>query len=335
MPNGGPPQIKEFLKARNIHFSEDHDMARNSYFGTGGNVKTAIFPRNKRDLQAVLRFCHDHGLSYRIFGATSNCLFLNEGVFDIFILTKYLNGLGFDGMDGLITALAGTMMPALAKKAAQKGYTGFEGLCGIPGTVGGGVYMNAGAYGNEISDHLVDVLVLNGKGEETVFKKEQLEYRFRHSLFRDKDLGVIVEARFKAPKGDPEEINKKIDQCAQHRKDYQENEFPNLGSLFATFDIYEEIRKYDPLYRTAILLDKIYCKLFHPRDNKFLNFLTNVYFRFPFQERPYSDKTLNCLINTGDNYNEVLHYVEFMQKLTRYQLPLENEIIGPWSDNVH
>ena len=205
-------------------------LAKHSSFRIGGPAELLVSPRTEAELQAVFAFCRGEGIMPRILGGGTNILAPDEGVPGVVISTRGLDGLELRE-DGLIVAGAGVPLARLALFAMQNGLTGLEFAHGIPGTVGGGMYMNAGAYGGELVQVAVSARFLSLEGELKRFEGEEMGLGYRRSAFMGLP-GVIVSATFRLSPGEPEEILARMRELMVRRKASQPLELPSAGSTF-------------------------------------------------------------------------------------------------------
>jgi UDP-N-acetylmuramate dehydrogenase len=228
---------------------------------------------------------------------------------------------------------AGAMLPYMSRLLSGKGFEGYSGLVGIPGTIGGAIFMNASAYDCQISDNLKYATCLNDSNEICELSKDELSFNWRSSAFQNKfKKYVILSAVFQLKSGNLKSIQEHIEKVSIHRKKYQENDYPNLGSTFATKDIYGDLSKYFLLYKLVHILVKIITKIYLGDQNifyaKWMNILSQLYFNLkPTATFDFSDHTFNCLINKGGaEANELIEFIRRIQKATKYKIPLEIEI---------
>lgn len=205
-------------------------LAKHTSFRIGGPAEVLACPGSERELCALLAFCRDEGVCWRVLGGGTNILAPDEGVRGLVISTRGLNGLRLTE-EGLISAGAGVSLARLAMFAQKHGLTGLEFAHGIPGTVGGGMYMNAGAYGGELVQTAVSARFLRPDGIFETLEGETMGLRYRHSVFMERE-GVIVSARFRLSPGDPEAIFDRMRELMEKRKASQPLELPSAGSTF-------------------------------------------------------------------------------------------------------
>ena len=196
-----------WLGSESIEFLKNISLSSFSWFKTGGNVSVIIFPINKNQLSRCINWIKDAELNFKVIGETSNLIFLDDIDYSVLISTTKLDSLKYNKDKSLIIAECGVQLPLLSRYALSISATGFEGLEGIPGTIGAAVYMNAGAYGDEIKDVIesVDVIVPNG-GIKT-YSLDELKLSHRNSVFRtETNEEVVVSASFRVDIGDPLKI---------------------------------------------------------------------------------------------------------------------------------
>ena len=148
-------KILAFLQKNNFLFDENVCLKTFSYFKTGGLVKLIVYPKTEDEVCLFIKFCFEMNIDYKTIGDTSNLLFLDDKIYGLFLSLKNFNSI--EKKDNSILAFAGASLPGLSRKALLWELSGFEGLEGIPGSIGGAIIMNAGAYGDEIKDHLIKV----------------------------------------------------------------------------------------------------------------------------------------------------------------------------------
>ena len=199
-------------------------------FAIGGPAAVLVQPENAGELAACLAVCAEAGQTPVILGSGTNVLAPDEGLDRVVIRTRGLEQVTVTG-DGLIRADCGLSLARLAKFAWDRGLAGLEFAQGIPGTVGGGVLMNAGAYGGEMAQVCTAVRFLGMDGSTRVFRGPDLGFGYRGSVFQSLD-GVIVSAEFRLEPGDPREIKARMDDLAARRRASQPLELPSAGSTF-------------------------------------------------------------------------------------------------------
>lgn len=221
-------ELEKIVTAENIATNEI--LAKHTTFKIGGPADYFITPKSKEQLVKSIQYCQANEVPYYILGKGSNVVFADKGYRGVIIqIYKKFDQITIEGTR--ITALAGVMLARLAKEAAEKGLSGLEGEAGIPGTVGGAVTMNAGAYGYEIKDHIVSAEVLDSLGTVHTFTKDQLKLGYRSSIIQEKNY-IVLEAVFDLQPDSKEAILQKVVEFNKQRVAKQPLEYPSAGSTF-------------------------------------------------------------------------------------------------------
>jgi UDP-N-acetylmuramate dehydrogenase len=176
-----------------------------------------------------LKFAHEHRVPVTLLGNGSNVIVKDGGIRGITLSLKKLNTITCTGAE--LVAQTGATIIEASRRARDAGLTGLEFACGIPGTVGGAFYMNAGAYGGQIADVLESVLVLTEQGEFKTLSKEEFDFDYRKSVFSAKRY-IALEGTFRLQKGDKAQIQAKMDELTIARETKQPLEYPSCGSVF-------------------------------------------------------------------------------------------------------
>lgn len=195
----------------------------------GGNVRYLFRPESVDALCSLLAELSASGTPYMIIGNASNLLFADEGYDGAVVATTGIKELFLQ--DGKIVASCGVSLSALSTFAMEHGRDGLAFAFGIPGTVGGGVYMNAGAYGGEIADCFDHAVCADKHGKRVVLSKEELQFSYRHSVLMQNGLYLLY-AVFDCKDGDKAEIKAVMDKNMASRKAKQPLEYPSCGSAF-------------------------------------------------------------------------------------------------------
>ena len=212
----------------------DEPMKNHTSFKIGGPAAALCAPKDRQQLRELVGFVQREGVDSWYIGNGSNLLVSDAGLNGIAILLDS----GFDGeieVDGtVLLAPAGKKLSALCAAACAAGLTGLEFAYGIPGSVGGAVYMNAGAYGGEMKDRLLWVEYLAPTGEIVRLQQEQLSLSYRHSCFMDAGMqgSCIVRAAFGLQRGEKAAIQSEMDRILNQRRQKQPLEYPSAGSTF-------------------------------------------------------------------------------------------------------
>ena len=220
----------EQLQKAGIPLAEQEPMTRRTTFGIGGPA-LLLRPRSRAELQAAMTLCREAGEEPFILGRGSNLLVSDSGISRPVIQ-----------LDGDFTAItregntlrcgAGASLIAVCRAAAENSLSGIEWGYGIPGSLGGGVYMNAGAYGGELRNVLTEVTFLDEAGEYRTLPAAELSLSYRHSIFEDRPGTVIVEAVLTLTPGDPAAIRAAMEDYMSRRREKQPLEYGSAGSTF-------------------------------------------------------------------------------------------------------
>lgn len=203
-------------------------------FKTGGPADYFVIPAGTTELKRIITLAKDNQTPYYIIGNGSNLLVSDEGFRGLIICMKEPDGkVSFtdEGDTVLVEAGAGCPLTRLAFEAARAGLTGLEFAAGIPGSVGGAVVMNAGAYGGEIKDCIVSADVIDVNGVQSTLDNASLELSYRHSVIPERGL-IVTGAAFRLNRGNTEEILAVIADLNKRRRDKQPLEYPSAGSTF-------------------------------------------------------------------------------------------------------
>ena len=209
---------------------KDEPMKKHTTFRIGGPADYFVTPESKEEIQAIVELCKKEEIPYSVIGNGSNLLVSDDGFRGVIIqLYKNMSHIEVEG--NAIRAQVGALLSKIAAEALQNGLTGFEFASGIPGTLGGAVVMNAGAYGGEMKDVLTEVTALTQDGEVKVLKKEELDLGYRTSVVGKKGY-IALEAVVELQKGNPDEIKATMDDLKERRTTKQPLEYPSAGSTF-------------------------------------------------------------------------------------------------------
>lgn len=209
---------------------EEEPMKKHTTFRIGGPAEYLILPQTTEEIADVIKLCRQEEIPWYIVGNGSNLLVADEGVRGVVIqMLRNFNQIQVEGCQ--IRMQAGAQNAAVAKRALDASLTGFEFAAGIPGTIGGAVVMNAGAYGGEMKDILKEVTVLDPNGMIRTIPAEELELGYRTSIIARKGY-VVLEAVIVLKTGDPKEIKAAMDELKEKRVTKQPLEYPSAGSTF-------------------------------------------------------------------------------------------------------
>lgn len=220
-------ELQKIIEASDIH--EMEPMKQHTTFKVGGPADVFVTP-NLAQLPEVVALCRKHGMPYYILGNGSNLLVGDKGIRGVVIaITNRMSEIICE--DEHIMAQAGATLGQIASKAAEAGLAGMEFAAGIPGTVGGAVVMNAGAYGGEMKDIIESALVLDADGNQLTLAVEELELAYRHSCIIAKGY-IVLKVNLHLTKGDKTEIRAKMAELRDQRLSKQPLEYPSAGSTF-------------------------------------------------------------------------------------------------------
>lgn len=205
-------------------------MKNHTTFRIGGPADALALPKTPEEVAEVVRFCHEHAQPYYVLGNGSNLLVSDEGYRGL-VLQLYRNFNDIQVNGETITVQSGAMLAAVARTAYQTGLTGLEFASGIPGTIGGAVVMNAGAYDGEMKNVLKEVTVLTKEGEVLVIPAKALELGYRTSVI-PKNGWIVLGAVLQLKKGDQEQILARMEELKEQRITKQPLDLPSAGSTF-------------------------------------------------------------------------------------------------------
>ena len=207
-------------------------LSRHTTFRIGGPADYYVMPESVEECKKVIALCRQYQVPFQVMGNGSNLLCADDGVEGVIIdVVRGLNQCQVDVEQHRITAQAGVMLSVLARKAQAAGLTGLEFAAGIPGSAGGALVMNAGAYGGEMKQVVCQARVLTTEGQERIVSVEELDLAYRHSAIRANGW-IVLEVTYELKAGDADEIRRTMDDLAVRRREKQPLEFPSAGSTF-------------------------------------------------------------------------------------------------------
>ena len=221
--------LADFLENENIEYRQNEPMRAHTTFKIGGEADIFIIPASPAALIYAVKKCNELEIPYFILGNGSNLLVSDGGIEGAVISLSGINGISSDGEK--ITCGAGAMLSSVCLKALSLSLTGLEFAYGIPGTAGGALYMNAGAYGGQTADVIESAECLTASGEIKTLKKEDMRLGYRSSVFKNCGL-IIISLTLALKKGDKAEIKAEMDDLLNRRKQKQPLEYPSAGSTF-------------------------------------------------------------------------------------------------------
>lgn len=221
--------LKNFLTENNIHFAENCSLAEMTTFRIGGNAKLVIYPDTVEKVSDLVAFLSKNNFDYFVMGNGSNLLFSDAEFSKPIIKTDALDYMSADGQ--LFTFGAGVKMAKAAMFAAEQSFTGMEFAHGIPGSIGGAVYMNAGAYDGAMEQIVFKTRYLDEAGNILTVVDKEHDFSYRHSFFSHKNL-IVLETTVKLVPGDMQLIKDKMADFMHRRKEKQPLNLPSAGSTF-------------------------------------------------------------------------------------------------------
>lgn len=282
---------------------ENESLDKHTSFKVGGKCKAFIDINDAKSCRELVLYCKENNIDFIVMGKGSNLIVDDRG-YNGAVLHF---GSDYSGIELLendtVFCKSGTSLSALCLFALENSLSGLEFAWGIPGSVGGAVYMNAGAYGGEISDVIISAEYIDLNGEIHAIVKEDMDFSYRHSCFSG-GKGIILGASFKLQKGKKEEIRAKMDELMQRRRDKQPLEYPSAGSTF---------KRPNGSY-ASLLIEQCGLKGLSVGGAK------------------VSEKHSGFVINTGKaSFNDIMELIEKVRKIvkekTGYELECEPEII--------
>ena len=290
--------LNELRKIINGQILEDEPMSKHTTYGIGGPARAFIRPKDRNDLARILKFSKENAINTYFFGSGSNLLISDKGI-DGIVLCPIKCLKKYSIKDNLIFAESGVMLGKIVKEAMKRNLTGLESLVGVPGTLGGALSMNAGAYGNEISNFLKSVQTMTMDGSIKKYNQNQLDFSYRYSNFKRNEF--ILDAYFNLKTDSFSEINKKREYSSNNRKLNQPLKFRSAGSVF----------KNDKKYSAGYLIDNAGLK------------------GTRFGDAEISTKHANFFINHGNaKSSDMLKLISLARKevYKKYKILLELEI---------
>lgn len=220
-------QIKEELAGIDILFNEP--LKQYTYTKVGGAADYLAFPRNQYELKRIVTFANAQEIPWMVLGNSSNIIVRDGGIEGFVIMFDHFHDVRVNGY--VIEAEAGAKLIDVTHVARYHSLTGFEFACGIPGSIGGAVYMNAGAYGGEIAHILQSCKVLTPEGEIKTLTAEELVFGYRHSKIQETG-DVVISAKFALAPGNYDQIDQEMARLTHLREMKQPLEYPSCGSVF-------------------------------------------------------------------------------------------------------
>ena len=218
--------IENFIRGKVLF---DEPMSKHTSYGIGGPAKAYITPSDKEDLKSILKYSTENNLPAFFVGSGSNLLVSDEGIDGLVItLGRSFNNLEIN--NNKVFAQTGVMLGKMVKECIKRNLSGVESLVGVPGTLGGALIMNAGAFGGEISNYLMNVTVITMNGNEKKYVSKEIDFEYRHSSFDSNE--ILIDAEFEFIQSDEKTVSNKKLKASSGRKSSQPLRFRSAGSVF-------------------------------------------------------------------------------------------------------
>ena len=223
-------RLTEYCREHNCLYECSASLAPHTTMKIGGSCDILVRANSEEVLSGILKLCRESAVPTFILGKGSNVLVSDKGWHGcVILLTDELARISADGCT--VTAFSGASLASVCKAALENSLTGLEFAYGIPGTVGGALYMNAGAYGGEMSDVVVSARYIDETGEIREITRDEMELSYRHSFFSQKNY-VILSVTMRLENGERSAIKARMEELMQKRRDKQPLEYPSCGSTF-------------------------------------------------------------------------------------------------------
>tara|TARA_B110000444_G_scaffold140830_1_gene132130 strand:+ start:2636 stop:3565 length:930 start_codon:yes stop_codon:yes gene_type:complete len=300
---------KEIVDTTNATISMDEPMKKHTTYGIGGPAELFVLPSDKNDLISIVQLSKKYKQAVTIIGSGSNLLISDNGIKGVVISIKHcLRTINVD-IDKIYVE-CGTMLGKIVKESMKHDLKGLENLIGVPGTLGGALMMNAGAWGGEISENLESVELLNDKNEIEILSKSDIDFSYRSSSF-GKDI-ILLSAIFKLKKSDKKIIQDNFDLAKSGRKNTQPLNYRSAGSVF---------KNPSSKHSAGMLIDQSGLKGFSVGDAKI------------------SNKHANFFVNTGDaKADDMISLIKQAKDAVKdqfnIQLDLEVRLLGFNSEEI-
>lgn len=216
-------------KFPNMKILYNHPLSDFTYTKTGGPCDILMFPTSITEVKDAVNWTKSQKLDLTIFGNASNLIVRDGGIRGVGMMMTELNKVAIE--NEMMTVQSGATIIEVSQLAQKKGLSGLEFACGIPGSVGGAVYMNAGAYGGEVKEVILSVDVLTQNGEVKQYSNQECEFTYRNSIFQE-TKEIILSVTFGLKEAEKEVIKKEMERVTELRQTKQPLEYPSCGSVF-------------------------------------------------------------------------------------------------------
>ncbi|MGX7024884.1 UDP-N-acetylmuramate dehydrogenase [Vagococcus hydrophili] len=212
-----------------IKLSFNEPLSQFTYTKTGGPADCLLFPKSTEEVKEIIDYCNEENIEWLCLGNASNLIVSDGGIAGFVIMLSELNQVTIT--ENTIIADAGAKLIDVTKEALNVDLSGLEFACGIPGSIGGAAYMNAGAYGGELVDVFESAEIILEDGNIVTYHKEDMDFSYRHSVLQSMK-GIVLNVTFTLEHGDHTEIKAKMDELTHLRESKQPLEYPSCGSVF-------------------------------------------------------------------------------------------------------
>lgn len=218
-----------FKQLADITILFDEPLMNYTFTKTGGPADVLVFPKNNQEVEAVVNFCRKEKIEWLVLGNASNLIVRDGGIRGVVIMLTEMKAVTVAAET--VTAQAGAKLIDTTYVALEHSLAGFEFACGIPGSIGGAVFMNAGAYDGQLEDVFLSAELLFADGHIETWKNQQMNFSYRHSQVQN-EKAVVLSATFQLKKGDHALIEKRMAELTELRQLKQPLEYPSCGSVF-------------------------------------------------------------------------------------------------------
>lgn len=213
-----------------ITIQYDDALSNYTYTKTGGLADVTVFPKSKTEVKQIVDWAREQNAPLTILGNASNLIVRDGGIRGIVMILTDLNSVTATE-DGQLIADSGARLIDVSYRALTEELTGLEFACGIPGSIGGAVFMNAGAYGGEVKKVITSVEVITREGEFKTYRNADCDFSYRHSVFQT-NSDIVLSVTFQLTDGEPIAIKEEMDHLTDLRESKQPLEYPSCGSVF-------------------------------------------------------------------------------------------------------
>ena len=331
--------IIDWLNNNNISHTPNFEIKKKSWLKAGGIAEVCIHPENAEDISKIIKYLKSEESDFYPVGNITNTLF-RDGLIKtpLINLKKIKNPIKLENENlnhfSIKVSSGLTIFKYVTYLQKNFNFSGQEGLIGIPGTIGGAIFTNASSYGSCISDFLTKVEFIDHNGIVNILSKDETKFGWRTSIFHKMSKFLILNVYFNFPKSNVknfDEIEKKVEEIRSHRHKFQENKLPNLGSLYATKNLYKDLSKLSIIFFILYSINIIGTKLIYLffKETKLLSFRKYIgklycsYFGINSLKYSLSEKTINCLVNKGSiEASNAFDLVEKLEKKIKRRINL-------------